>query len=247
MRKTLAEAVAEVESVAGDIARTLIRDASGYDRVLQLFFTRAVRAFRAVRLLAEKGLGIDALILVRALYEQVLNLLYIATDPDRLAEQYLEYAHYRNWVYLRFLRRHYPEAVARMDPAAVQEMRRQFLRVRKRYPDGRSWHGRVIGDLARLLRLDGTHETLYKITCDVAHGNVPGFYSLLTQAEDRLWVQDGPGGDDGYSEEAVELAVQCVLPILGEVSRHFGLGMEDRMDGIRARLHGAPRRPATFA
>lgn len=245
MHKTLAEAAAEVESVAGAIAPTLIWDVSGYDRVLQLFFTRAVHAFQAIGLLAGEGLGTDAMILVRTLYEQVLNLLYIATDPDRLAEQYLDYAHYRNWVYLRFLRRHYPEAAARMDPEAVENMRRQFLRVRKRYPGGRSWHGKTITELARLLRLDGTHETLYKITCDVAHGNVSGLYPLLTLAEERLGVPDGRGGDDEYAEEAVELAVQCVVPILGEVSRHFGLGMEARLEEIRARLHGAPRHPAT--
>lgn len=245
MQKTLAEAAGEVESVAGAIAPTLIRDVSGYDRVLQLFFTRAVRAFRAIRLLAGEGLGTDALILVRALYEQVLNLLYIATDPDRLADQYLEYAHYRNWTYLRFLRRHYPEA-ARMDPKTVEDMRRQFLRVRKRYPGGRSWHGKAIVDLARLLKLDGTHETLYKIACDVVHGNVSGLYPLLTLAEERLEVRAGPDGD-GYAEEALELAVYCVLPILGEVSRHFGLGMEAGLEGIRARLHGAPRHPATSA
>lgn len=225
----------ELDQAAENIGQIQIEEASDYDRVLQLFFSRARRTFRAVRLLADNGYGEQALVLVRTLYEDTVNLLYISTNPDRLAKLFLEYAHFRNFKYLQYLQEHYPESLKLEGPDTLHGLIHEYERVRHNYPRGDSWSGYSISRLARTLNLDGLHETLYKITSDLVHGNVAGVYHFLVTRDNRtIGVQSGTSLD--YATQSVILAVECFRLILNEVNRHFKLPFEETLEHARRRL-----------
>ncbi|ACA59365.1 DUF5677 domain-containing protein [Candidatus Desulforudis audaxviator] len=225
----------ELNQAAENMGQIPIEEASEYDRVLQLFFSRARRTFRAVRLLADHGYGEQALILVRTLYEDTVNLLYISTNPDRLAKLFLEYAHFRNFKYLQYLQEHYPESLKLEGSDTLHNLIQEYERVRQNYPRGDSWSGHSISRLARMLYLDGLHETLYKITSDLAHGNVAGVYHFLVTRDNRtIGVQSGTSLD--YATQSVILAVECFRLILNEVNRHFKLPFGEALEHTRRGL-----------
>ncbi|MEW6725503.1 MAG: DUF5677 domain-containing protein [Bacillota bacterium] len=226
------EVAAMLSDLAAETGRKTIRDASAFDRVLQLFFSRFQEGFRAVRLLVGEDCGNDAVILVRSLYEDTLNVLYIATDPEHLAALFLDYAQYRNWIYVTFLEKYYPEALRDIKLEELVKMKAEYERVRDLFPRRSSWHGKTIADLARLLNLSNLHETFYKVTCDITHGNVAGFYPLLT-ARDNRHIGVSSEDDEDYARDALALASQCYLAVLDLVNKHFGLGLEAELDKAR--------------
>lgn len=227
----------ELDQAADNIGRTAIKENSDYDRVLQLFFSRTLHTFRAVKLLADHGFGEDALILVRSLYEDTVNLLYISSDPERLSKLFLEYAHFRIFKYLQFLEEYYPESLKLEGSETVQNLIRDYERVRQNYPREDSWSGHSVGQLARRLNLDGLHQSLYKITCDIAHGNVAGVYHLLVTKDNRaINVQSEASLD--YATQAVILGAECFRLILNEVNRHFQLPFQDQLEQARQGLAG---------
>jgi hypothetical protein len=220
-----------LENLAERTASVIIQDASAYDRVLQLFFSRGRRTFKGITALANEDLGEPAMMLVRALYEDTLNLLYIGTDPDQLAQLYLDYAHIRNYKYLKFIQEVDPDALRDEDQATLDVVEQRFKAMKERYPKANNWSGLTITDTARRVHMSEPHKTLYKIACDMTHGNVAGVYHFLLVNDNRPIGIDGE--DDGeLITTALVLGLECFRTLLGEVNRHFGLGQEEELHHI---------------
>ncbi len=216
------ELASRIEDLAERMGDVKIQDASAYDRVLQLFFSRARRTFKGIRVLTNEKLGEPALMLVRPLYEDTLNLLYIGTDPDRLAQLYLDYAYIRNYKYLKFVESVDPDALRDEDRATITDVEERYRALKERYPMANSWSGLSITDTARKVHMDEAHRTIYKVACDVTHGNISGVYNLLLAEDNRsIGVEDD--SPDELADTALVLGLACFRTILGEVDRHFGL------------------------
>ncbi|MBE0465822.1 MAG: hypothetical protein IBX71_01180, partial [Candidatus Desulforudis sp.] len=163
--------------------------------------------------------------------------LYISTDPGRLSSLFLEYAHFRNFKYLQYLEEHYPESLKLEGADTVHSLIREYERVKQNYLKGETWSGESIGQLARRLNLDGLHETLYKITSDIVHGNVAGVYHFLVTRDNRTIGVSSETSLD-YAEQSVILAVECFRLILNEVNRHFKLPFGETLEHARQGLAG---------
>jgi hypothetical protein len=220
-----------LESLAERTAGVMIQDASAYDRVLQLFFSRGRRTFKGITTLAGDGLGEPAMILVRSLYEDTLNLLYIGTNPDELAELYLDYAHIRNFKYLKFIQEVDPEALAGEDQATLAEVEERFKILKERYPKINNWSGLTITDTARKVHMSQPHKTLYKIACDMTHGNVAGVYHFLLVNDNRpIGVEGEDNGE--LITTALILGLECFRTLMSEVNGHFELGQDEELLGL---------------
>jgi hypothetical protein len=177
------------------------------------------------------------MILVRTLYEDTVNLLYIGTDPERLSELFLDYAHFGNFKYLQYLEEHYPESLKLESAETVQELIREFERVRHKYPKGDSWSGETMAQMARKLHLDGLHEPLYKITSDMIHGNVAGVYHFLVTEDNRTIGVSSEASLD-LATQSVILGIECFRLMMNEVNRYFQLPYSDILEQARPGLAG---------
>jgi hypothetical protein len=166
-----------------------------------------------------------------------VNLLYISTDPDRLSQLFLEYAHFRNFKYLQYLEENHPESLKLEGAETVHNLIREYERVKHNYPKGDTWSGESIAQMARRLNLDGLHETLYKITSDIAHGNVAGVSHFLVTRDNRTIGVSSETGLD-YATQSVILAIECFRLIMNEVNRHFQLPFSDTLERTRQGLAG---------
>lgn len=228
----ICEIANRIERLAEGMGDVTIQDASAYDRVLQLFFSKGRRTFRGIRVLTHETLGEPALMLVRPLYEDTINLLYIGTDPDRLAQLYLDYAYIRNYKYLKFVESVDPDALRDEDRATIEDVEERYRSLKERYPKANSWSGLTITDTARKVHMGEAHQSIYKVACDVTHGNVSGAYNLLLAEDNRsIGVEDD--SPEELADTALVLGLVCFRTILGEVDHHFGLqrGAEIRRIG----------------
>jgi hypothetical protein len=188
--------------------------------------TKAVKTFRAVQLLSERGLHEDASSLVRVLMETTVAVAFIL--QKRSKERALIYHAYglaqnikmlNEWAQTKGLKRTAPKAML----ANANSGLTTYLERLPRGTDVKShWSGtRSLQQAMKRLKSDRTYATLYRYTSSISH--VSDFGAHFASDEDGEVVWEIEPQVDGF--EAPSYAARELLWVAANrIDEKFGLG-----------------------
>src|SRR3990172_11573220 len=81
----------KLESLADTMLGGEIALATDWQRLTFAFASKSAKSYKGVLRLVEQGLGEPALILIRTIFEDLVNLTYISTDPEKLTRLFLDF------------------------------------------------------------------------------------------------------------------------------------------------------------
>jgi len=162
--------------------------AGDYQRLAFAFASKSAKSYQGVLRLAENGLGEPALILVRTLFEDLVNLVYISKEPERLAALFLDFHILEKKKYIEYWEE------AGLGDVEVEQLRHEwethykaaYARVLPNYPKRTYWSGKNLKEMAAVdPELAKTYCTLYPYISGFAHGGSPlALASYVGQADD---------------------------------------------------------------
>lgn len=192
---------------------------------------RALQMCRSIILLGRFGLGLDCVILARALVEHTINGYYIAYEKKRPGlYAYKKYGRVEQWENFRKLLafqkkwERTPTIEDQLETVRVQEMRRRFHRSKKWFLNRErqilpSWCKKNLRQRAQFvdkqIRSRGTIEELYLVACQqmgnpVVHGTALGL-SQLPRGTGDILVDARPSST--WVPECLRLCMSCMFLI----------------------------------
>lgn len=151
--------------------------ATDWQRLSFAFASKSAKSYRAVLRLVEQGLGEPALILIRTIFEDLVNLSYISTDPGRLAPLFLDFHILEKKKYIDY----WAEAglgddeVGGLKEVWEKQFQSEYERVLPNYPKRTYWSGKNVKEMAAAVdsELAKTYCMLYPYISGFAHGGSP--------------------------------------------------------------------------
>jgi len=117
------------------------------------FFAKAYKTYQALHVLLSAGFEEDGLILVRSLYEIMLQCRYMAEDPERHAQQFLKFDPVSTWRWYEKLCRANPRFAQSLAPESLGDLERTkvlYDRYSSEFPKtGHHWWGMSLASLAK--------------------------------------------------------------------------------------------------
>lgn len=195
-------------------------------RTMMGLLTKAVKTFRSVQILCERGLYEDASALTRVLMETVVAIAFILQKKSK-ERMRIYHAHgmaqsvkmVDEWGRTKGLKRTAPKKVVRAAHAALDAHLKEL-------PAGtdvkRHWSGTgSLQEAMKKLRGDGMYATLYRHTSAISH--VSDFGAHFSLAEDGEMVWEIEPRVDGF--EAPSYAARELLwAAANRIDEKFGLG-----------------------
>ena len=210
---------------------------SDYQRLAFAFASKSAKSYRAVLRLVENGLGEPALVLVRAVFDDLINLSYISTDPDRLAKLFLEFQLLEQKRYVDLweesgLEGHVEaEEIARLK-AQWAVAKSDYEKVLPNYPKRTYWSGKNVKAMAAAIdpELAKTYRLLYPYASGFAHGGSPlALSSYVGQTEDMNLTSLAAPSDAELSE-----ALLAAFGLFSRCLRLFAAACEADKSGLDA-------------
>lgn len=143
-----------------------------FQRLALAFALKSHKTFKAIIYLVKKGLPEPALVLVRSLFEDVVNLAYIAQDPHKLSSLFLNFSVIEKKFYLDNLKE-----AGLLDKETERIWQKEFAteyqNIEADYPNKRYWSGKNIKQMAEATgpELTRTYYLLYVYSSGFAHGS----------------------------------------------------------------------------
>lgn len=151
---------------------------------------QVLRLHEALELLAERGYGREAGILLRSMFEAAVNALWIVIDLDARIERHNAYQYfaaqkYRDLAEQRDLMSKRPVAERRQWEKDSERVLREVERGKRKYgfKAGQYWSGKPLKEMAKeagkgwLMR----YESVYRIYSDVVHSNIATARDYVSQ------------------------------------------------------------------
>lgn len=207
--------VQKTRGVSPLVARTMIG-----------LLTKAVKTFRAVQILCERGLYEDASALTRVLMETTIAIVFILQKKSK--ERMLIYhAHsiaqsikmLNEWTTTKGLKRTAPKAM-------LQQANVGMTWYLSKLPTGtdvkRHWSGKgTLQAAMKALKGDAMYATLYRHTSSIAHVSDFGAHFYLDEAGEMVWeIEPQVDGFEAPSYAAREL----LWAAANRIDEKFGLG-----------------------
>lgn len=199
--------------------------------------TKAYKTHGAILLLCKEGYGEDSSVLVRTLFELMVNLMYVLKDPtDERAYRYYAY----DWVLRDKMINaieHTPEMMSlieqrEMHPKPGDETSKKIHDMAKQANDkykykGTSWSDKSIKEMAEEVGRGKQYGTIYRLHSQHVHSasrTINSYVSMtLTGLEYSM----------GISENEVEVSLVSAFDFFGttfdQVGDHMGWGTEPKL------------------
>ena len=206
-----------------------------YKGVVQALTFKAIKTHRAIECLLEFGFVEDAVVLMRALLEIVINLLYIGREPESRATLYAEYDYVLRWQGHRAAEAVYGDEYSRQlasRQAEIDELRREYERVKCNYPDKYRWSGESVRKMAEEVGGEKAYLSAYRMHSELVHSAPTTMNRYVTASEGGLLIDLDPKSEEEHGSllcELCELSL-CVMRVFNEV---FQLGNDAMLDELR--------------
>jgi len=182
----------------GDSAAA-VRHEIEFQAITACFFAFARDLFNSVRRLEESGCLVPSRILARSLFEALVSLLYIETDPEKHTERFLSYAHAQSYKRLLTSRQlGYP------DPLEAAQVLTDWESVKDKHGTKKNdsvprlnWHGRNLAEILEeltkrnnaYLRLKKDYLIYYKGDSEFVHASVEAIGEYIkVPGQSKSWV-----------------------------------------------------------
>lgn len=204
------------------------------DGIISFSLGKAFKTHGAILNLCEEGYGEDATVLVRTLFEIMINNLFILNDKsDDTAYRYLNY----DWVLRKKMfdyAKSKPELVENMNnrkgkiesDRIIKEIEEQYKVVQEKYKyKDNNWSTQNIATMAESVGRGDAYKTIYRLQCQFSH-------SLVRVMNDYA-KEDINGGllfNVGISENWIEQNLVATFDFLSNIYTlfcdHYGLDKE---------------------
>jgi len=188
----------------------------------------------AVLLLGVNGYGVDAIKIVRSMFEAAVTVRYLCKHPD----EFVDYSDFHFIVAMkryRYMEKYAPEQLKNVTQDALKHGKQGFAAVVPKFTtDGRvrgRWSKKPFSQLCADIDLEEHYLTFYEFASNITHANISG---LMAQADPQPGVMDV---DIAPSEQFVDMALRTAhFAFVMSISDYITLarpekqGIADRID-----------------
>jgi len=155
--------------------------------VVDFLCIKAFKTYWAMMKLCNQCFVQDAGILLRSLFETLVNILYIGkSDPEKRAKLYIEYDHMARKDQLdkveKWLESH-PDLQNSM-PDKITTLK-SFNEVRNNYPHKRYWSGKTMQQMAYDVKLEYDYDLVYWFLSNLHHSGVRSSSEYISYSSDE--------------------------------------------------------------
>ena len=144
----------------------------------------------AIELLASKGFGREAGILLRSMFEATVNVKWIALDPENRLDRYAAYRYFAAEQY-RDLGERLPSGKEKSPEQRKQyekeseQIRREARKAKYKYGFRKFdyWSGKSLKKMAEEVGWLPRYESVFKIYSDVTHANIGSSQDFISSSE----------------------------------------------------------------
>lgn len=210
--------VTEIFSKAPAIAAKTEEEAM-YKGLLNLFFIKSWKTFQGIHILCQHKLAEDAAILARSLFELTVNLFYISADPLPRARLFWEYDHVQRKALLDKLSK-VPDdpwtkgILEKGNSEALRDLRMEYARVEKNYPDKYHWSGKKLRGMAKEVNLELLYNYPYSIFSNFVHSSPQALRKFIRSTGAELEVTLHSSAEDEDIEMVWGFSCVCFLLVL---------------------------------
>lgn len=178
--------------------------------VTGFLLSKFYKTLLSIRILAVSGLEEDSRSLLRILFEQLLNLLYISQDPSSRTRLFIEYNSIERMNFLNNIQKHYPSAYDNIDVVLKNSIYSDFQKVENKYIKYKGWSGKSVRKIAEEIGNEALYwyDILYSAESIHVHGTVNSSKNILFEENEIMNIKVGPypfNASDLFSK-ATELA-----------------------------------------
>lgn len=167
-----------LEAVVDEMLEGEFNLSSDYQRLAFAFVCKSAKSYRAALRLVEQGLGEPALILVRSIFDDLVNLAYVSKDPDVRTDLFLEFSqlekkrHLDNLEKAARVNKKYYSQLKELRAVWEKEFRGEYLKALPKFRKRAGWSGKTLREMAAGdAELTELYYTLYLYASGYAHGN----------------------------------------------------------------------------
>lgn len=195
---------------------------------------KADKTLCASSLLCRNGMGEDASILCRSVFELALTMEYIFQDStDEMAKRYFSY----DWVqrkkmygYMVRSGRFQKYLSSAESQQIIVNIKKEAKKVNKKYKYGSSWSDKSIYEMSKSVGLLDLYETAYRIQCNFSHSNPRSSNDYFKEENGHLILNSGPS-DNLVSETLVTLFCSY-FHIIRKINDYFVKGLNAEIKKI---------------
>jgi len=216
-----------------------------YKMLATFFFAKGWKTFQSIYLLCSRQFAEDAAILVRSIFEMVVNLLYISKDPQNRALLFVEFDYIERQKRLDRLSKSpddpWGQALLKsVDPATIETLVSEYNRVRARYPKDWLWSGESTKKMASDVGLAFHYDWIYWVLSDLAHTSPRAVKEYISGGRDGLTV--GVESTEKDIDRVWFTACRYFLILVDKKNEALGLGFDDSIRTLTDTLVAIPAR-----
>jgi len=239
----LADILDELIKLNRDLRVTLLskwqqapRPKSGKSWPLLYLAVQVVNLHEAIELLASRGFGREAGILIRSMFEATVNVMWIAQDPEQRLDRFAAYRYFAAEQY-RDLRGRLPRQTKQSLEERKQyelegeQIRQESQKAKDQYGFRREalWSGKPLKEMARDVGWLSRYEAIYKIYSDVSHANIGSSQDFVSgDSTGAVFIQRK--AQFAHCNPVMREAYCCLTTTLGLADAYVGLGIEAEID-----------------
>lgn len=217
---------------------------------LMFAFIKSYRTINSVLILCERSNGQDAFVLVRTLFELMVNTQYVfQEDTDEKLRLFNEY----DWVLRdRMLTNALNnEQTAKLLESRVkginlEEIKNRAVNYLKTYKKGEkkygSWTKKSIAELANETGLKDLYKSLYELGSQFVHSNSRAMNEYIKRTDSGEIIFQ-TYESDGYIKESLVGSFCCFLSVVNWVNKIFELTYEDKLNDLYERYKKLSEEP----
>ena|GEM_PF-3888052 len=212
-----------------------IKEFDDHRILTQFFLSKTVTSFFAVWILCKNGYGQDALVILRTIFENLVNLSYVNKYPDTRVPLFIEYDHIRARQKLKDYENCYGETGHEEHRKYIME---QYDRVKRNYPKKFSWSQVPLFEMAKSCGLEKEYYRVYTIGSEFIHGGSDTVSDYIRRNESHFDVRFGERSDE-KTNFALLSACSLVLIVIQEACSVFALDPPACCDELEKRMNKA--------
>lgn len=209
---------------------------SGKSWPLLYLAVQVANLHEAIELLASKGFGREAGILLRSMFEATVNVMWIAQDPENRLDRFAAYRYFAAEQY-RDLRERLPrrnkESFEQRKQYELEgeQVRRESQKGKDQYgfKRGALWSGKPLKEMARDVGWLSRYEAIYKIYSDVSHANIGSSQDFVSgDSTGAVFIQRK--AQFPHCNPVMREAYCCLTTTFALADAYAGLGIEAEID-----------------
>lgn len=208
------------------------------EAILLYAIAKAEKTLGAIILLCQNGMGEDATILSRTLFELSLTVEYILNDKSNyMAERYLSYdwiQRIKSYAYIKtstsagVLSK--PENVR-----IIEDVEKHAQEAQSKYKYNKlGWSDISIYKMAELFSKTGLYNTAYSIQCSLSHSNPRTMNDYFKIENDQLVLNSC--SSDNLVGETLVITFSSYYELLTQFNEYFKKGVDEELKKLEGRF-----------